>query len=298
MRVLLCLFFVLQLPNVGVAQDSAPRSEFCSAGAFGPKQCIRMDQFAADTCKAIEYFGERHGLDTGFFARLLWQESRFDPNAVSPANAHGIAQFIPSTAKLRGLKDPFNPAEAIEHAAEYLGEMTRKYGNLGLAAVGYNGGEGRAEGLIAKTGGLARETREYVHIITGISPETWRDDPPQNHDFRLQDDTPFQDACEDMALQRKYSKFPNLRPQFKAWGVQVAFGTSVSGALLQFENKTRTCSQPIQGEHPEMIWQKSRASPKGGYYLARIGRDTRYAADDLCRKLRSNGCICAVYKNP
>ncbi len=47
--------------------------------------------------------------------------------------------------------------------------MAERYGNLGLAAVGYNGGERRAEGLIAGTGGLMRETVDYVAIITGLS---------------------------------------------------------------------------------------------------------------------------------
>jgi soluble lytic murein transglycosylase-like protein len=89
-------------------------------------------------CQLIETVSTRHKLDTDFFARLIWQESRFDPFAKSHANALGIAQFIRSTADLRGLTDPFNPADALEHSAHYLAEMTNRYGNIGLAAVGYN----------------------------------------------------------------------------------------------------------------------------------------------------------------
>ena len=91
-------------------------------------------------------------MDIGFFARLIWQESRFDPNALSHADARGIAQFIPSTALLRGLKDPYNPADALEHSAQYLAEMVRRYGNEGMAAIGYNGGERRAEGFLEGKG--------------------------------------------------------------------------------------------------------------------------------------------------
>jgi soluble lytic murein transglycosylase-like protein len=150
-------------------------------------------------------------LDPGFFARLLWQESRFDPNALSHANAQGIAQFIPSTARLRGLRDPYNPAEAMEYSAEYLGELSRRYGNHGLAAVAYNGGERRADGLVAKTGGLAKETIDYVKIITGLPAETWRDAAPRKHDFRLQKDKPFAQACHELARKRKLSRYPQIK---------------------------------------------------------------------------------------
>ena len=44
-----------------------------------------------------------HGLPEAFFRRLIWQESRFNPRAVSNAGAQGIAQFMPGTARWRGL---------------------------------------------------------------------------------------------------------------------------------------------------------------------------------------------------
>ena len=75
--------------------------------------CIREASYAEDVCRVIEEAAEAEGLDAGFFARLLWRESLFDASAVSHAGAQGIAQFMPGTARLRGLQDPFNPAEAI-----------------------------------------------------------------------------------------------------------------------------------------------------------------------------------------
>ncbi|TIQ90880.1 MAG: lytic transglycosylase domain-containing protein, partial [Mesorhizobium sp.] len=54
-------------------------------------------------CNLIEAHADQNGLPKDFFARLIWKESRFDPNAVSPVGAEGIAQFMPGTAKLRGL---------------------------------------------------------------------------------------------------------------------------------------------------------------------------------------------------
>ncbi|KUF12076.1 lytic transglycosylase domain-containing protein [Pseudoponticoccus marisrubri] len=291
----LCLF-----PLSAAAGPEDEPGTMCSPGAFGQVQCIRPSHFVHDTCQAIEAFAGTHGLDPGFFARLIWQESRFDPNALSHANAQGIAQFIPSTAKLRGLIDPYNPAEALEYSAEYLGELSRRYGNHGLAAVAYNGGERRADGLVARSRGLARETINYVKIITGLPAETWRDAPPEDHDYRLQKDKPFAQACHELARNRRLTAYPPPEPPepvLKKWGVQVAFGTSRDRAMAQYRDRVRSCSRLTNSEEPDMIWQKSRASPRGGYFMARIGRDTRDAAWDFCRRLKSSGCICAVYKN-
>jgi hypothetical protein len=263
-------------------------------------QCIRPEHFVHDVCQAIEVFATDSGLDPGFFARLIWQESRFDPNALSHAKAMGIAQFIASTARLRGLKDPYNPAEALEYSAEYLGELRRRYGNHGLAAVAYNGGERRADGLVAKTAGLARETVDYVRIITGMSAEAWRDTPPEAPDFRLATDKPFREACYDLARNRRLTAYPKQtpsEPEIAKWGVQMAFGISKASAMSKFETAVRSCKSVVKGETPDLVWAKSRASPKGGYYMARLGRETRTAAWKLCGDLKARGCICAVYKN-
>ena len=84
-----------------------------------------------------------NALPVEFFARVIWQESRFDAQAVSPKGAAGIAQFMPATASWHGLADPFEPAEALRHSAAYLRELLDRFGNLGLAAAAYNAGPGR-----------------------------------------------------------------------------------------------------------------------------------------------------------
>ncbi|MEM9853561.1 MAG: lytic transglycosylase domain-containing protein [Pseudomonadota bacterium] len=277
-----------------------PPGKVCTSGEWSAVECIRRDHFAFDTCQMLESQARIHGPDPGFFARLIWQESRFDPNALSPANAMGIAQFIASTAALRGLSDPYNPAEALEHSAQYLGEMSRRYGNPGLAAVGYNGGERRAEGLIAKTGGLARETVNYVRIITGLPAETWRDAPPDAPDFRLSEEKPFLAACLDLAKGRRISAPRQPEPPAPAiplWGVQIAFGADEAAAERAFTARARSCPGPLTGEKVFYISVKSRGQGRAGYIMARLGRNTRAAADDLCRAVSSAGCLCRVYRN-
>ena len=70
-------------------------------------------------CTLIRNAAVAHGLPADFFARLIWKESRFDIRALSPAGAQGIAQFMPQTAKIRGLKDPWDPAQAIPASAHF-----------------------------------------------------------------------------------------------------------------------------------------------------------------------------------
>ncbi|MEL6268086.1 MAG: transglycosylase SLT domain-containing protein, partial [Pseudomonadota bacterium] len=64
---------------------------------------------ARPICALIETSDERHGLPPSYFARLIWRESRFDARALSPKGAQGIAQFMPGTAKMVGLADPWDP---------------------------------------------------------------------------------------------------------------------------------------------------------------------------------------------
>lgn len=286
------LWFLFASPTFGQEADT-----ICSTDKWGPPQCIRKAHFAYDTCNAIQTFAGRHGLDAHFFARLLWQESRFDPNAVSPVGAQGIAQFMPHTARRRGLNDAFNPVEAMEHSAEYLAEMASKYGNLGLAAIGYNGGERRAEGLIAGTGGLAQETVDYVEIITGVPHPNWVETPAPTPDLRLSPDLPFKMACLDLAQNRRLTALTPPEPAIKPWGIQMAFGISKSAARDKFSASTRACASLVKGQTPDLVFEKSRASPEGGYYMARLGRDSRDDAWRDCARMKAQGCICAVYAN-
>ena len=165
----------------------------------------------ADVCAVIETAARRNRLDPSFFARLIWKESLFDAAAVSPAGAQGIAQFMPGTAELRGLADPFNPAEALLASARYLADLARDFGNIGLAAVAYNGGEARAERFVSDKAALPPETRAYVQAITGHSADAWRDAPPAKLDLALPGDGGFQAACIARAETRTLREFPPAR---------------------------------------------------------------------------------------
>lgn len=116
---------------------------------------------------------QQHGVSVDFFKRLIRQESGYNPNAVSVAGAQGIAQFMPATAAMVGLDDPFNPAKALPKSAEHLADLKRRLGNEGLAAAAYNAGEGRVRAWLAGRAGLPLETQNYVRSITGRSAHDW-----------------------------------------------------------------------------------------------------------------------------
>lgn len=124
-------------------------------------------------CQTISDAAAANGLPFGFLARLLWTESGFRSEVTSPAGAEGVAQFMPRTAAERGLLDPRDPLQAIQHAARLLLDLDRQFGNLGLAAAAYNAGSARVIKWLQGVSALPIETRLYVLAITGRPPEDW-----------------------------------------------------------------------------------------------------------------------------
>ncbi len=288
---IIALFTLLPLPLM--AEVAEPH---CTSGKWSGIQCIDPMNFSQGVCQIIETQATDHGLDPAGFARLIWQESRFNPNALSPANAMGIAQFIAPTAKARGLTDPYDPALALEHSAQYLGEMTRHYVGFGLAAAAYNAGEGRVDDFLYRGRRLPGETRNYVRVITGASGDAWKANPKLQPDYRLNGDQPFLPACLAMARDRVYTKL--FRPvPVPGWGVQMAYGTTRGKAKAAFNRRAKQCRGALRGTNVHYLRVKTRASGPRGFYVARLGASTRQKADALCRKVARSGCKCRVYRN-
>lgn len=274
--------------------------------AFGPnaadlrctvdgKNCIRLGHYMEDTCALIEIAAQRVALDTGFFARLLWRESRYDPAAISPAGAQGIAQFMPGTADLRGLKDPFNPAEAIFASATYLAEMSERFGNIGLAAAAYNGGENRMERFLADIDTiLPGETLAYVSAITGHEASVWRDAPPESVDLRLDKDTPFQTAC---AAQAKGRSVREFRDPVPPWGVIIAAGRRESLAAYFGKQNQQKHAALIGTLKVTVVKAVMPGFGTTKQFTAQIAMQSQKEALAMCSKLRARGAFCLVNRN-
>jgi hypothetical protein len=146
---------------------------------------------AGDVCRTLEQAAAENALPVEFFARVIWQESRFNARALSNKGARGIAQFMPGTAHWHGLRNPFNPIEALRHSAGYLRELRERFGNLGLAAAAYNAGPGRVSAWLINHRLLPRETRSYVVIVTGWTADEWASpSPPQTADTTIPQGVP------------------------------------------------------------------------------------------------------------
>ena len=166
-----------QKNNLTVTLDPVPQEEIDEQLAElreeeGPPEAPADVPIEA-VCDTLAAAAEANGLPTGFFARLIWQESKFKQRVVSPAGAQGVAQFMPAVAAERGLSNPFDPIEALPESAAFLKQHVEYFGNLGLAAAAYNGGARRVTDWLARRGKLPEETRNYVKIITGHEPEKW-----------------------------------------------------------------------------------------------------------------------------
>ncbi|WP_236843230.1 transglycosylase SLT domain-containing protein [Bradyrhizobium icense] len=174
---------------------AAPRETGTTADAAAHAAASVSDGSASPNliCEAVKAAAEENDIPIGFLARLLWQESRFRIAEVSSAGAQGIAQFMPQTAVEMGLRNPFDPLQAIPASARFLRKLHNQFGNLGLAAAAYNAGGGRIEKWLSRRGALPKETRAYVKIITGHKAEAWTD---ENNTVHMPTDLPDKAPCE------------------------------------------------------------------------------------------------------
>ena len=78
---------------------------------------------------------QRWSVSAQLLAAQLYAESNFNPFAVSPAGAQGIAQFMPGTAPAYGLRDPFDAAAAIDAQAHLMHDLLARFA-LGPAGAG------------------------------------------------------------------------------------------------------------------------------------------------------------------
>lgn len=104
----------------------------------------------------------RYGVDPSVLAAMANQESGFNSQAVSPAGAQGLMQFMPSTAKGLGV-NALDPTSSIDGAARYLSSLTKQFGSTDLALAAYNAGPG----TVSRYGGIPpfSETQNYVRSV-------------------------------------------------------------------------------------------------------------------------------------
>lgn len=289
----------LAMPAARAQSEPEPDTAPGTCHALGAQEiCITEANYRSDVCSAIAAYAAHWQLPPDFFARLLWQESRFDPAALSPAGAQGIAQFMPATARLRGLVNPFDPAEALARSAEYLRFLEEKFGNLGLAAAAYNGGEGRISRYVANGGGrLPLETRNYVEIITGHPVDTWLAGIVGEVDYTLDTEKGFHAACLDVSRSVRQPDLTISPAKWQPWGVLIAQNASADTARSRFATAQARFPDLLGPEQLMLISVRNPSFGNRMRFSAMVGRQTRQEADELCRRLLRAGGNCIVQKN-
>jgi hypothetical protein len=245
-----------------------------------------------DACRIIEAAAHATGLQVGLLTRLVWTESRFRADVVSPKGAQGIAQFMPGTAAERGLTDPFDPEQAIPKAARLLVDLRHQFGNIGLAAAAYNAGANRVADWLAGSSGLPVETRNYVFTITGRTVEDWAayrqqgTVPPEAVDAK---------SCVEVTASLGSEDHPESAP-LAPWGVQLSGNFSKAIALASFSRTQQRFAALLGDKQPMILGRVLRSRGTRRFYRVLLPAATRAEADRLCQAILTKGGACVTLR--
>jgi Transglycosylase SLT domain/SPOR domain len=254
-------------------------------------------------CLLLESAARANDLPVEFFARVIWQESRFRADAIGPVTrsgerARGIAQFMPGTAAERQLLDPLDPVQALPKSAEFLRDLRKEFGNLGLAAAAYNAGPRRVHEWIAGTGPMPAETRNYVLAITGSSVEQW-----SKSGAEAAGEQKAGLSCGQLMalLKQAPNRFVAALQQrivsgaMQPWGAILGADRSHDRMLDRYAALQQRHAEVLAGRDPILLERRRGPLPR---YQVRIGADTRAAANELCSRIHKSGGDCVVLRNP
>jgi hypothetical protein len=275
---------------LGSTEEAPPATSNSDASKSHPSICQLLESAAAS-----------NGLPFEFFAQVIWQESRFRPDAVGPLTrtghrAQGIAQFMPVTAAERLLHDPFDPIQALPKSAEFLRELRSQFGNLGLAAAAYNAGPQRVRDWLAGRRTLPLETQSYVRKVTGRSAQEW----VRPEQTLLAITMPAELPCAQSGTQAAKAQPPATVAQQKpssAWGIQLIGDRSESRAIELYRLLQKKHYAVLGRYEPIIVRTTAKVSVGPIWSRVRIDADNRETAQSLCLRLRAAGENCLVQHN-
>lgn len=150
-------------PHAGASPAGAAPRPF--EDAFSPEQARRIQAMQPHVHTAAT----RYDLDPSLINAVIWVESRFVPDAKSPAGARGLMQLMPATAaglaKQLGERRPrsYDPAFNVGAGSYYLRRLLDRFdGDLELALASYNAGAGNVRKWMDSGDGLPDHSRDYV----------------------------------------------------------------------------------------------------------------------------------------
>jgi hypothetical protein len=260
---------------------------------------VQSTSGSSSLCEAVASAAAANGLPFEFFARVIWQESRFKSDAIGPSTsggrrAQGIAQFMPSTAAERLLRDPFDPDQALPKAAEFLRDLRAQFGNFGLAAAAYNAGPQRVHDWLAGKRTLPLETQTYIRVVTGRSAQEWVRPDQEALTITLPRETSCAETATLFARPQPPPAFTQTK-QTPAWVVQLVGDRSEIKALATYRQLQIKHEALLGTREPDIVRTTVGATPI--WTRVRIDASSRQTAETLCKGLRDAGENCLVQRN-
>jgi len=168
---------IFRANNENVAAINALKRAYPDYGQTLPEEMTRE---AWDVFYPLKYWSnikeesKRHNVDPYLIAGIIRQETVFNPQARSRANALGLMQFIPSTGQAVARKnnlgggritsnDLFNPVLSIQLGTAYVRELLNEFQRFEYVAAAYNGGETRVRRWVRESPNT--EIEEWVEAI-------------------------------------------------------------------------------------------------------------------------------------
>lgn len=105
-----------------------------------PPSASGIPNIPARIAADAELASQSSGVPAPLLLAVAWQESGFNPRAISPKGAQGLMQFMPGTWTRFGHGSPFDPLDALQAGARYLRRLALRFHSWKLALAGYNAG--------------------------------------------------------------------------------------------------------------------------------------------------------------
>lgn len=253
-------------------------------------------------CGTLQSSARANRLPPAFLMRLIWQESRFDAYAISPAGALGISQFMPGTAAWVGLQNPFEISDAIRKSAELLRDLEKQFGNLGLAAAAYNAGPKRVQDWLANRRNLPEETQAYVRSVTGRTVDDWKSSRSSELSPIIGESFPCLQIAKVLAEQSARTAAAGTQAltasasrHEPAWGIQL-LGDNSKVSVLAAYRRLQARYEGVLGQHQPLVIP-SKVGRTAYWYRVRVAANSFQEAQKLCSSLRGLGGSCLVQHN-
>ncbi|MFZ2102761.1 MAG: lytic transglycosylase domain-containing protein [Oricola sp.] len=246
-------------------------------------------------CDLISASANETGLPAPFLARLIWKESRFDPGAVARTGEQGIAQLLPGIAFKRGVRDAFDPEEAIPALAKYLAELRDQHGNIGMAATAWETGDRKFSQWYEKGGYLPIRTEDYILAVLGELPLVYRGAPAAAVTVKpLEEGRSFDQSCRAIPSLGDAILLGDIdRP---AWGAQLAGNFNRNKAIAQWELLQQAYPALLGNLEPSIFTARTHIG-RNRMYVVQVGAESQAQAEAFCAKVRAQGGACLTVRN-